>query len=620
MPETFCRVGAFPAGAGTTFTVWAPEHRQVELLLADDPSPRPLTRDADGYWQLEATGVGAGARYRYRLNGDDGQLFPDPASRFQPEGVHGPSQVVDPSAFAWTDANWKAPDFRDITIYELHIGTFTTAGTYRAAIERLPHVAALGVTAIELMPVADFPGDRNWGYDGVALFAPARCYGSPEDLHALIDAAHHHGLAVFLDVVYNHLGPDGAYANAFSRYYFTDAHRSPWGRGVNLDGPHSEHVRRFFIENAIHWVSDYHVDGLRLDATHALQDESTPHFLAELTDTVRRVTGRPVMFVAEDHRNLTRLLKPHADGGYGLDGVWADDFHHQVRVRTAHDDEGYYSDFSGTAADIAATIRQGWFFTGQFSRFLDEDRGTEPVGVSPRQMVVCTQNHDQIGNRADGARLNHHIDAAAYRAASALLLLAPETPLLFMGQEWAAGSPFLFFTDHEAELGRKVTEGRRAEFKSFASFADPDARERIPDPQAIETFTRSRLNWEEPQREPHAGHLRLYRRLLALRRSSTALRDATHESVAAQGADEDTVVVCLASRDGDSLVLVVRLSSSGTVRVALDGHADVVLTTEDAEFAADGQPPSVIAGTPFELRFSRAGAVVLRGRGLRLAS
>jgi maltooligosyltrehalose trehalohydrolase len=603
MRDTTLPLGARYRRGTTSFHVWAPEHHSVDLVVGEHDI-RPLRRDACGYWSGTFDDLPPGALYRYRLGGDDEKRFPDPASRFQPSGVHGPSQVVDPDAFAWTDGDWRAPSLADLVFYELHVGTFTPAGTFRAVIERLPYLKELGVSAIELMPVGDFAGDRNWGYDGVALFAPARCYGTPDDLRAVVDAAHAHGLAVFLDVVYNHFGPDGAYATAFSPHYFTDRHRSPWGNGVNLDGPRSRDVRRFFIENALHWVREYHVDGLRLDATHALQDESPVHFLAELTDTVRDRSGRPVVFVAEDHRNLAQLLLPRSAGGWGVDGVWADDFHHQARVHTAHDREGYYADFAGTAADIAATIRQGWYFTGQHSKHQGHARGTDPSMLSPEQFVLCIQNHDQIGNRADGARLNHHVDAATFRALSVLLLLAPETPLLFMGQEWAASTPFQFFTNFDAELGRQVTEGRRKEFSAFAAFADPAARAAIPDPQAVETFTRSKLAWEELQHDAHAVMHRLYRKLLALRPTA---RDA---SDAAQALDGQTVML----RRG-ALTVVVRLSGAGAVVIpqAASTWRDMPLTTEDADVAVDPLPIRVDSAGPFTVHFPRPGAAVFAG-------
>src|SRR5262249_30439327 len=303
-------------------------------------------------------------------------------------------QVVEPSACRWTDQDGRPPSQDALVFYELHVGTFSRTGTFRGAMERLPYLAQLGVTALELMPVGDFPGGRNWGYDGVALFAPARCYGMPDELRTFVDAAHQHGLAVFLDVVYSHLGPDGAYANVFSPYYLSDRHSSPWGKGVNLDGPYSRNVRDFFIENALHWVHEYHVDGLRLDATHAMHDDSPTHFLAELTTKVHESSPRSIV-VAEDHRNLDRMLLDPRDGGWGLDGVWADDFHHQISVRVAGDREGYSRDFTGSVADLAATIHQGWFFTGQPSIHLNEPRGTDPSRLDPRRFVICVQNHDQ---------------------------------------------------------------------------------------------------------------------------------------------------------------------------------------------------------------------------------
>jgi maltooligosyltrehalose trehalohydrolase len=583
-----------------------------------------LRRDEHGYWSARFRDVGPGALYRYRLNGSDDRVYPDPASRFQPHGVHGPSQVIDPRAFRWSDEEWRAPALSELIFYELHVGTFTPEGTYRAAEGRLPYLAGLGVTAVELMPLGDFPGRWNWGYDGAAIFAPARCYGSPDDLRALVERAHRLGLAVFVDVVYNHFGPDGAYANAFSAHYFTDAHRSPWGRGVNLDRLHSSAVRQFFIENAAHWVVEYHVDGLRLDATHALQDDSARHFLAELTQTIRAHVQRPVLFVAEDHRNLSQMLRPIEAAGYGIDAAWADDFHHQARVHTAGDREGYYADFSGSSVDIATTLRQGWFFTGQFSQFLEEPRGTDPRALSPSQFVICIQNHDQIGNRATGARLNHEIDPAAYRALSVLLLLAPQTPLLFMGQEWAASSPFLYFTDHHAELGRLVTEGRREEFKSFSAFRDPARRALIPDPQAEQTFERSRLRWEERSHAACAPVLRLYERLLALRRTHPALRQPARESYDVWAIDDHTIG--LERRHGqEALVAVVRLSAAGVVSLPLD-TPDIVLTSEDPDVAGDPKPIGVggqpsgdslqltTGGPDVTFTFSRPGALVLRGR------
>jgi maltooligosyltrehalose trehalohydrolase len=576
-----------------------------------------------GWFEGRAPGIGAGARYRFRL--PDGRLLPDPASRFQPEGVHGPSMVIDPAAFAWSDHGWRGVRLEDLVVYELHVGTFTPAGTFDGVVAQLPYLRDLGVTALELMPVADFPGSRNWGYDGAALFAPARCYGPPDALRRLVDGAHRLGLAVLLDVVYNHVGPDGAYLNAFSPFYFTDRHRSPWGAGVNLDGEGADQVRAFFIENALHWVHEYHVDGLRLDATHAIEDGGPRHFLAELAGRVKRsAPDREVLVIAEDSRNLARIVTPTEHGGWGLDAVWADDLHHQLRRRLAGDTDGYYQDYRGTTTDIATTIRQGWFFTGQHSDFLAAPRGTAPSGVPPRRSVVCVQNHDQVGNRAFGDRLHHRIDPAAYRAVSALLLVVPETPLLFMGQEWAASSPFLFFTDHHAELGRLVTEGRRREFARFAAFADAATRARIPDPQVEQTFAASRLDWHEQAREPHAGTRRLYAALLALRRQRTAFRaGAAIEALALDGA---TLAVRRTGPE-DTVLAVVRLEGAGTVDLAPatgtphGGPAvgpgvawTALLHTEDARFTADAEPPVYRADRGPVVEFARPSAILFASR------
>jgi len=603
-------LGAWITPEGTAFRVWAPRSDRVDVVVegVDGPVDHALTRSPDGMFTARLPGVGAGDRYRYRLDGD--RLLPDPASRFQPDGVHGPSEVVDPASFTWTDARWTGLDLRDAVFYELHVGTFSPEGTFAGATARLSRLAALGVTAIELMPVADFAGGRNWGYDGVALFAPARCYGTPDDLRRLVDAAHTLGLAVFLDVVYNHLGPDGAYHAAFSPYYYTSRHETPWGAALNFDGDLNAHSREFFIENARHWVHEYHVDGLRLDATHAIADDSARHFLAELTARVHASAGRRVLVVAEDHRNLSGMLKPEAEGGWGLDAVWADDFHHQVRRLLAGDSEGYYRDYSGSAEDLAATIRRGWFYTGQFSEHSGQPRGTDPAGLAANRFVVCLQNHDQIGNRALGERLHHQIDPAAYRAASTLLLTAPETPLLFMGQEWAASAPFLYFTDHHAELGRAVTEGRRNEFRHFAAFADRHAQARIPDPQALSTFLRSRLDWDERATEPHQSTLSLYEALLALRQREPSLRDPRTFSAAAL--DESTIALERGS-GADTLLVLVRLAGADAEARTFTGRWRLLLSTEGPAFSVDALPPDLdLAGGKMTVRFRRAGAIVVK--------
>jgi maltooligosyltrehalose trehalohydrolase len=609
-------LGAWLAPRGVRFRVWAPDAKALRVVF-ERPGPEAvsLERFLDGTFGALVPDAKAGDRYRYEVDGGPG--YPDPASRFQPEGVHGPSEIIDAHGFPWTDSSWTGIPRSDLVLYELHTGTFTPAGTFAAATERLPYLARVGVTAIELMPVADFPGARNWGYDGVDLFAPARCYGTPDDLRRFVNEAHTAGVAVFLDVVYNHLGPEGNYLSVFSPYYFSDAHTTPWGKALNFDGPKSSMVRQFFIENALHWVHEYHVDGLRLDATHAIIDTDPRHFVAQLSARVKESTERPVYVIAEDHRNLARMIRPEGEGGWGLDGVWADDFHHKVRVALAGDNEGYYRDYTGSMPNLARTLNQGWHFTGQYSTYLQEHRGTDPRGIPPRRFVFCIQNHDQVGNRALGERLHHQIDLAAYRAASVLLLCAPATPLLFMGQEWAATTPFLYFTDHPETLGKLVTAGRRAEFRHFSAFSDADARERIPDPQAETTFAASRLDWSETTREPHASTLRLYRRLLVLRRQEPALRCGRFSAFALT---EQTLLLRQDAETGPSLIAVIQMKGSARVRLtnseALEGLdlslCQVVFTTEDRAFAPDPQPPVIdFLDEELTITFRRSSAVLL---------
>jgi maltooligosyltrehalose trehalohydrolase len=577
-----------------------------------------MQAEAEGYYSCDRREVKAGARYRYRLNRD--RFLPDPASRFQPEGVHGPSQVVDPGDFEWSDEGWKGIRLEEVILYELHVGTFTPEGTFAALEEKLPVLEDLGVTAVELMPIAEFPGGRNWGYDGVDLFAPSRAYGTPNDLRRLVNRAHRLGIAVFLDVVYNHLGPEGAYLSAFSPHYFTDRHRSPWGDGVNLDGEKRGPVRDFFIENALHWVHEYHIDGLRLDATHAMADESSPHFLAELAAKVRASlpSGRSVLIVAEDDRNEARLVRPVASGGDGLDAVWSDDFHHQTRVLLAGDNRGYYQDFRPAVGDLVEIIEKGWLYAGRYSAYRERPWGTDPRGIPPQRFVHCIQNHDQVGNRAFGERLNHQADPAAYRAASALLLCSPSTPLLFMGQEWGASTPFLYFTDHPEELGRRVTEGRRREFRRFQAFQDPENFNRIPDPQLLETFLKSKLLWPERGEETHRGLLALYRALIRVRRTEPAL----HRRTARFDAGEVGGGVIALRRDAPgapSLLALVLLKGGGRVtlgsapitRPPARAGWEVLFTTEGPLFAPGSTPPSIDLGA-MTIDFPSPAAVILR--------
>jgi maltooligosyltrehalose trehalohydrolase len=605
-------LGAWPTPDGVRFRVWAPEHSRVEVVWDDARGMRSaaLERIDDGSFSRLVGEVGPGTRYWYRLSGD--RLLPDPASRFQPEGVHGPSEVIDPFAFGWTDDSWTGRPLTDLIIYELHVGTFSDPGTFAGVESRLDYLAHLGATAIELMPIAEFSGRWNWGYDGVDLFAPSHNYGRPQHLQRLVNAAHRHGLAVILDVVYNHLGPDGAYLSAFTPRYFDERHHTPWGAAINLDGEDNVRVREFLLENALHWIHEYHVDGLRLDATHELIDESGRPFLAELAETVRASVARHVVVTAEDDRNLAALAMPVDAGGFGLDALWADDFHHHLRRRLAGDREGYFESYEGRAADIALTLESGWFYCGQVAPHTGTCRGSDPAPLDLEQFIICLQNHDQVGNRAHGDRLNHAIDAASYRAATALLLCAPETPLLFMGQEWSASTPFCFFTDHTEDIGRQITNGRREEFAGFTAFRDPDARRRIPDPQDPQTFADSRLRWNELTTEDHQRTVRLYRALLAFRRTNPAMLSRERAAVITGALDADTIALWRHPADAPAVLLVARLSSTpGPVRVR--GQWQTVLTTEDPSFAADGRRPAIQPDDGgVTIRFARAGAILFR--------
>ena len=631
-----------PDGRGVRFRVWAPSARSVvlhirraqlpavsfQLAAAGDPLAASSQLDAEGWkppgswtaeagrrlnagcWELVVPDARPGDRYAYAVDGRD--PLPDPASRFQPDGVHAWSEIVDPGAFGWTDVHWRGLDPRRAVIYELHVGTFTPEGTFAAATAKLPLLRDLGITAVELMPVADFAGRRNWGYDGVALFAPARAYGRPDDLRALVDAAHGLGLAVLIDVVYNHLGPEGAYLPSFAPPFLTASHQTPWGDAVNLDDEGSAGVRAWLTDNALHWIREYHADGLRLDAVHALIDASTQPFVADLTAAVHRADGRRPLVYAEDSRNLAYLVQEVACGGWGLDGVWADDFHHVVRRMLAGDDRSYYVDYHGTAAELADTLRNGWLYRGQHSRHKGAPRGTSASAIEMRKAVVCVQNHDQVGNRAHGDRLHHAIDPASWRAAVALLLMSPMTPLLFMGQEWAASTPFQFFTDFEPDLGRRVVQGRRTEFRAFPEFATPEAATRIPDPQSDAAFERSRLKWDERGEPQHAAVVALHRALLHVRAANPALQGSDAYTCEAREHDHGSLTMLRPGSDC-SFLIIVRLRGSGGVDAPklTENEWEVVIDTEDPRFAIDPASPSIDYSAGL-VHFRRPGAVVLQ--------
>ncbi|HJL14297.1 MAG TPA: malto-oligosyltrehalose trehalohydrolase, partial [Sandaracinaceae bacterium LLY-WYZ-13_1] len=574
-------LGATVADGGVDFAVWAPTHDRVTVRVQGGEA-LALEKGDDGIHRGRAGGVGAGARYRVSL--DDGPPFPDPASRFQPDGVHGPSEVVDPGTYRWAAEGWGGLDPRRMVLYELHVGTFTEEGTFDALRAYLPYLAELGVTAVELMPVHDFPGERGWGYDPAALFAPCRAYGRPDDLRRLVDEAHSLGLGVVLDVVYNHLGPDGAYWAAFGPV-LTGRHRTPWGRAVNLDDTHARGVRDTILLNAIRWLTEYRIDALRLDATFALVDDSPEHLLAEMARRVEALPGPARRLIAEDDRNLADLVRPRGDGGYGLDGVWADDFHHLMRRYLAGDRHGYFAEFPTSTEAVAECIEERWYRRGRPG----DSRGTSAAGLPHERFVTCIQNHDQIGNRPTGDRLHHTVPMAAVRAATAVHLFAPQTPLLFMGQEWAASAPFLYFTDHGPELGAKVRRGRKREFRDFPGFSGD-----VPDPQAEETFERSKLDLAERERSPH-------RETLALHRALIALRGRVAGAVRAESPREGLLRV-----ERGRHVLVASLGGEGPVAVPRD--VEIELCTEDARFGGGGG----VAHEPGEVRFLGPGATILR--------
>ncbi len=558
-------MGANVAGGGVSFRVWAPDASRIEVRIGD--ALTPMRQDDAGVWSALVPAIGPGMRYRYRVN--DTWDYPDPYSRSQPDGPHGHSEVIDPAAYAWHDAGWRGPALRGLVIYELHVGTYTSAGTFDALIDELEELKRLGVTAIELMPVAEFPGAHNWGYDGVDLFAVSHRYGGPGGLRRLVDAAHGRGMAIILDVVYNHFGPDGNYLLQFADAYLTDRHVTPWGDAINFDGPGSEMVRRFVIDNARAWLSEYHIDGLRLDATFAIVDQSRRHILEELVTEARASAGnRRVLLIGETYENDARYLRAPADGGFGFDAVWADDFHHVVHTIASREQSGYFADYAGTIEELATTINRGWLFQGQHSRHFGESRGTSSEGLSAEQFIFCIQNHDQVGNHAFGRRFSHQMGAGAHRLWSALLLLLPYTPLLFMGQEFAASSRFYYFTDHKTDLGRDVTKGRRAEFARMANF-DETQQQQIPDPQAPETFAEARLHLSERDEAANGEVYRMYQALLALRRRDRVLSRQDRAAMSAVACGEHVLLVHMCHGRDHRLIAM-------NTAVGVDGSAEAL--------------------------------------------
>jgi len=546
-------IGAEFHDGGVHFRVWAPRARAVEVVFESAPGT-PLSREDGGYHSGFVPDVEPGATYRFRLDGRG--PFPDPASRFQPDGPHGPSAIVDPSSFPWTDQGWQGVPSSGQVIYELHLGTFTPEGTWEAAGRDLARLRRLGVTIVEVMPVADFPGRFGWGYDGVNLFAPCRLYGAPDDFRRFVDRAHALGLGVILDVVYNHFGPDGNYLTQFSPDYFTDRYACDWGASINFDGPDAGPVREFFVSNAECWISEFHLDGLRFDATQAMHDRSPEHLLAVLQRRVRAAAGpRSLFLVAENDEQQAELARPADQGGAGLDAVWNDDFHHSARVALTGKREGYFTDFHGTPQELLSATKWGYLFQGQRHSLLGKSRGSPALDLPGAAFVNFLENHDQVANSGHGSRLASIAPPGLHRALTALLLLAPGTPLLFQGQEYASSRPFLYFADHEPSLGAKVAKGRRQFLSQFPSLAGPEAQAALADPTDPETFRRCVLDPAERDRRPEA--LRLHRDLLELRRSDPVFRAQRSDRLfGALLSTEAFVLRFLDSEAGDRLLLI----------------------------------------------------------------
>ena len=587
-------VGAEITGGGVHFRVWAPIRKAVEVVFAGGETVRLQAEEA-GYFSGLAPDARAGSRYKYKLDGDES--CPDPASRFQPEGPHGWSEVVDAAAFHWTDQTWRGVALPHQVIYEMHIGTFTRAGTWSSALAELPHLAEAGVTVLELMPVAEFPGRFGWGYDGVQWFAPAHVYGSPDDLRSFVDRAHSLGLGVILDVVYNHLGPDGNYLGKFAPQYFCEK-TTDWGPAINFDGHDSGPVREFCITNACYWSEEFHLDGLRLDATQDIHDSSDDHILRAMAREARkRAAPRELIFVAENEPQQVQLVKSAEQGGYGLDGLWNDDFHHTAMVALTGRNEAYYSDYMGTPQEFISSMKYGYLYQGQRYKWQKKRRGTPGLDVNPSAFITFIQNHDQIANSAYGRRCHALASPGIFRAITALTLLAPGTPMLFQGQEFGASSPFLFFADHNAELNQQIREGRAEFLAQFPSLATPEMQTRFADPGDPATFERCKLNHSE--RETHREIYDLHCDLLRLRREEPVFRAQKRSGLDGAVLSPLAFVLRFFGEDGDDRLLMINLGIDLHLNPApepllappADSEWTTLWSSENPKYGGIGMPP-----------------------------
>jgi maltooligosyltrehalose trehalohydrolase len=587
---------------GAHFRVWAPRRKRVEVVFCREgeavgnqpQSAFALVPEADGYFSGLAPDSRADDRYGFRLD-DEPKLYPDPASRFQPEGPHGLSMVVDPASYRWRDGEWRGPDRKGQIAYEMHIGTFTPDGTFSAAIAKLPLLAELGITLLEVMPVAEFDGRFGWGYDGVDLFAPTRLYGVPDDFRRFVDEAHRLGLAIILDVVYNHFGPTGNYLAQFSGEYTSKKHYTDWGVAINFDAEHCGPVREFFIANASYWIDEFHIDGLRLDAVHAIVDDSADHILAAIGRQVREAAGgRKTLVVAENEFQDPRLLRPAAEGGFGLDAAWNDDFHHSARVAMTGHAEYYYSDYLGSPQELISAVKWGFLYQGQWNARQQRRRGGCGFGLDAEQLVIFLQNHDQIGNSAHGRRAHELTSPGRFRAMTALLLLAPQTPMFFQGQEFCASAPFLFFADHHVDLAQLVREGRQESLRQFRSLSGPDTEHFFADPCDPKTFERSKIDWSE--RDEHQEALALHQDLLRLRHEDRVFASQRADRIFGAVVGSEAFLLRFFGEDGDDRLLLVNLGrdleytpiTEPLVIPPQDWEWRVVWSSEDPRYGGSG--------------------------------
>ncbi len=589
-------VGAERVGdAAVHFRVWAPAAKTVEVAFETEIHV-PLTPESHGYFSGFARGS-SGQTYRFRLDGGD--AFPDPASRFQPQGPHGPSQIIDPASFAWTDADWKGVSREGQVLYEMHIGTFTPDGTWKSAAKQLDELASLGITIVELMPVADFPGRFGWGYDGVNWFAPTRLYGTPDDFRAFVDLAHTLGIGVILDVVYNHFGPDGNYLKSFAPDYFSSTYKNEWGEAINFDGPNADPVREFVLANAGYWIDEFHLDGLRLDATQQIFDKSPEHIVRQIGQSVRRAArGRGTYLVAENEPQDCRLVRPEDAGGYGLDSLWNDDFHHSAMVTLTGKNPAYYSDYYGVPQELISALKWGYLYQGQRYAWQKKPRGTPSLDLEPSHFVTFLQNHDQVANSGKGLTIASLTSPGRLRAMTALMLLGPATPMLFQGQEFGSSRPFFYFADHHRELARLVANGRREFLSQFPDLALPAAQAQLLDPADAETFAQCKLDFDDRRR--HAGLYALHRDLLALRRDDSVFaRPRPRGMDGAVLAEQAFALRFFGSETGDDRLVIVNFGHDlnlgfipePLIAPARGKHWSLRLTSDDVRYGGCGTPP-----------------------------